>query len=82
MVEQTCFVFVGTMSDNETSGRPQIRTALNDIELDESKADVTPMQEVRFSGEGRLIEATRTFYSKGVAPGELQRASGGFANIY
>ena len=67
------------MLDNETSDRPQRRSALIDIELDRINADITALQEVRFSGEGQLREATRTFYWKGLDPGQPRRAGVAFA---
>ena len=65
------------MLDNGT--RPRRRTALIDMELDEINLDITALQEVRFSGEGKLREATRTFYWKGPPPGEPRNAGVAFA---
>ena len=68
---------IRTMIDNDS--RPRRRTALIDMELDHINADITALQEVRLSGEGQLTEATRTFYWRGVAPGEPRRAGVAFA---
>ena len=68
-----------TIIDNDTSNRLQGRTALIDLELEKIDADITALQEVRFSGEGQLREATRTFYWSGLAPGQPRRAGVAFA---
>ena len=67
------------MLDNDASDRPRRRTALVDLELENINVDVAALQEVRFSGEGQIREAGRTFFWKGYPEGETQRAGVAFA---
>ena len=67
------------MIDKDTSDRPRRRTALIDMELENIKADITALQEVRLSDEGHIQETERTFFWKGCPAGQPRRAGVAFA---
>ena len=67
------------MLDNDASERPRRRTALIDLELEKINVDIAALQEVRYSGEGQLREAGRTFFWKGPPEGAPRRAGVAFS---
>ena len=70
---------IRTMLDSDTGDRARRRSALIDLELSNINADITALQEVRYSGEGHLREKERTFFWMGCPDGERRRAGVAFA---
>ena len=70
---------IRTMLDSNAGNRPRRRSALIDLELENINADITALQEVRYSGEGHLREKGRTFFWRGCPEGQPKRAGVAFA---
>ena len=67
------------MLDTDSRCRPHRRTALIDLELENTNIDIAALQETRLSGEGQLREAGRTYFWKGYPEGQPRRAGVAFA---
>lgn len=76
----TCAAWnIRTLSDSDTSDRPERRTAIIAQELNRMDIDIVALSETRFLEEGSLVDSGYTFFWKGLPKGSTRIHGVGFA---